>query len=143
MDFNPIISNIRTQGLKTQVANIPTEGSATYSGRAFQGNIDNTLPKESNPIKEINKHTGILTYTVNFAAKTGSGKILGFGDQISLEQGDILGTGISSTVKQDGSQPGHYSLDFFGKNAEEIGGKVSFDGKDTVGFGGTRGEIQK
>lgn len=29
------------------------------------------------------------------------------------------------------------------KKAEEIAGKVIFDGKDTIGFGGTRGEISK
>ena len=34
-------------------------------------------------------------------------------------------------------------LDFYGKKAEEIAGKVIFNGKDTVGFGGTRGEITK
>ena len=37
----------------------------------------------------------------------------------------------------------HISLDFFGKNAEEIAGKVIFNGKDTVGFGGQRGDIRK
>lgn len=83
-----------------------------------------------------------MSYTVNFADKTGSGKIIGLGDQIILEQGQISGAGISSTAKQDNIS-GSYSLEFFGKEAEEIGGKVSLDGKDAVGFGGTRGEIQK
>lgn len=142
-DFNPVISNIHTQGLKTQVANIPTEGTATYLGKAFHGAINMALPKpeESNTSRVIER-AGTLSYTVNFADKTGAGRILGLGDQIILNQGQISGSGISSTAKQD-TLTGSYSLDFFGKNAEEIGGKVSLDRKDTVGFGGTRGEIQK
>ena len=142
-DFNPVISNIHTQGLKTQVANIPTEGTATYLGKAFHGAINMTLPKpeESNTSRVIER-AGTLSYTVNFADKTGAGRILGLGDQIILNQGQISGSGISSTAKQD-TLTGSYSLDFFGKNAEEISGKVSLDGKDAVGFGGTRGEIQK
>ena len=142
-EFDTLMANIRTQGLKTQVANIPTEGTATYLGKAFHGAINMTLPKpeESNTSKVIER-AGTLSYTVNFADKTGAGRILGSGDQIILNQGQISGAGISSTAKQ-AEVSGTYSLDFFGKNAEEIGGKVSFDGKDTVGFGGTRGEIQK
>ena len=142
-EFDTLMANIRTQGLKTQVADLPKEGSATYSGKAFHGLVNTTLPQSegSNSSKEV-KASGNMSYTVNFADKTGSGKIIGLGDQIILEQGQISGAGISSTAKQDNIS-GSYSLEFFGKEAEEIGGKVSLDGKDAVGFGGTRDEIQK
>lgn len=142
-EFDTLMANIRTQGLKTQVANLPTEGSATYSGKAFHGLVNTTLPQSegSNSSKEV-KASGNMSYTVNFANKTGSGKIIGLGDQIILEPGQISGAGISSTAKQDNIS-GSYSLDFFGKEAEEIGGKVSFDQKDSLSFGGSRGEIKK
>lgn len=142
-DFNTVMANIRTQGLKTQVANLPKEGSATYSGKAFHGLVNTTLPQSegSNSSKEV-KASGNMSYTVNFAYKTGSGKIIGLGDQIILERGEISGAGISSTAKQDNIS-GSYSLEFFGKEAEEIGGKVSFDQKDSLSFGGSRGEIKK
>ena len=144
-DFDTVMANIRTQGLKTQVANLPKEGSATYSGKAFHSLVNTTLPKSegSNSSKEV-KASGNMSYTVNFADKTGSGKIIGLGDQIILEKGEISGSGISSkaTTKLDNT-PGSYSLDFFGKEAEEIGGKVSFDQKDSISFGGSRGEIKK
>ena len=83
-----------------------------------------------------------MSYDVNFTDKTGVGSITGLGDVISLNQGSISGTGITSTAKQL-TNTGTYSLDFYGKKAEEIAGKVIFNGKDTVGFGGTRGEITK
>ena len=126
-NYSPIneLSNVQITGLKTKLDAIPTEGTANYSGKAFDA-----------------KNNGALDYNVNFANKTGSGTITGLGNNITLEQGSISGTGISSTATQS-YKSGSYSLDFFGKNAEEIGGKVSINGKDAVGFGGTRGEIQK
>ena len=119
------LSNVRITGLKTKLEAIPTEGTANYSGKAFDA-----------------KEEGVLAYRVDFSNKTGSGSITGLGNDIALAQGSISGAGISSTATQS-YKSGSYSLDFFGKNAEEIGGKVSFDGKDVIGFGGTRGEIQK
>ncbi|ERH26372.1 lipoprotein GNA1870 like protein, partial [Aggregatibacter sp. oral taxon 458 str. W10330] len=126
-NYSPIneLSNVQITGLKTKLDAIPTEGTANYSGKAFDA-----------------KNNGALDYNVNFANKTGSGTITGLGNNITLEQGSISGSGISSSATQ-GYKSGSYSLDFFGKNAEEIGGKVTLDGKDAVGFGGTRGEIQK
>ena len=119
------LSNVRIAGLKTKLEAIPTKGTANYSGKAFDA-----------------ENNGTLDYNVNFENKTGSGTITGLGNNITLEQGSISGTGISSTATQ-GYKSGSYSLDFFGKNAEEIAGKVTFNGKDTVGFGGQRGEIRK
>ncbi|WP_199962165.1 factor H binding protein domain-containing protein [Acinetobacter pittii] len=104
---------------------MPNIGTATYVGKAFD--ITNN---------------GILNYDINFTNRLGSGSITGLGNTISLEQGSISGTGITSTAKQL-TNTGTYSLDFYGKKAEEIAGKVIFNGKDTVGFGGTRGEITK
>ena len=119
------LSNVLIAGLKTKLEAIPTKGTANYSGKAFDA-----------------ENNGTLDYNVNFENKTGSGTITGLGNNITLEQGSISGTGISSTATQ-GYKSGSYSLDFFGKNAEEIAGKVIFNGKDTVGFGGQRREIQK
>ena len=127
--------SIETKGIKTEANAIPQKGYAFYSGYAFNGTQktwDNDAP--------IN---GYLSYHVHFDRRAGNGSIDYTGsDSITLDEGTISGTSISSTAKQ-GYKSGSYSLDFFGKNAEEIGGKVSFDGKDVVGFGGTRGEIQK
>ena len=119
------LSNVRIAGLKTKLEAIPTKGTANYSGKAFDA-----------------ENNGTLDYNVNFENKTGSGTITGLGNNITLKQGSISRTGISSTATQ-GDKSGSYSLGFFGKNAEEIAGKVIFNGKDTVGFGGQRGEIQK
>ena len=119
------LSNVRIAGLKTKLEAIPTKGTANYSGKAFDA-----------------ENNGTLDYNVNFENKTGSGTITGLGNNITLKQGSISGTGISSTATQ-GYKSGSYSLDFFGKNAEEIAGKVIFNGKDTVGFGGQRGDIRK
>ena len=134
-------SSITIKGLKTAAAAIPTLGNATYTGKAFNGTYQNSFDwdtyKSSQKIKE-----GTLSYNVNFNDRTGSGSITGLGDTINLEQGTISGTGISSTAQQT-YKNGSYLLDFFGKKAEEIAGKIVFDGKDTIGFGGTRGEISK
>ena len=119
------LSNVLIAGLKTKLEAIPTKGTANYSGKAFDA-----------------ENNGTLDYNVNFENKTGSGTITGLGNNITLKQGSISGTGISSTATQ-GYKSGSYSLDFFGKNAEEIAGKVIFNGKDTVGFGGQRGDIRK
>ena len=146
------VIDINAKGLKTETSSIPTEGTATYTGKAFNGTLAQEYKKVGTEEwfgSTRDKYNfvdspkeGILSYKVNFADKTGSGSITGLGNDIALAQGSISGAGISSTATQS-YKSGSYSLDFFGKNAEEIGGKVSFDGKDVVGFGGTRGEIQK
>ncbi|WP_374220403.1 Slam-dependent surface lipoprotein [Psychrobacter sp. CMS30] len=128
-------SNIAIRGLKTTTDAIPMLGNATYKGKAFNGTY-NTSFYGGGLIE------GVLSYDVNFTDRTGSGSITGLGDTVNLQQGTISGTGISSTAQQ-GFRNGNYLLDFYGKKAEEIAGKVIFDGKDTIGFGGTRGEISK
>ena len=134
-------STINVKGLMTALDAIPQLGTATYTGKAFNGtyqrNFDWNTYQTSESIKE-----GKLTYNVDFTNRNGSGSITGLGDNINLQQGSISGTGISA-IAQQGFKNGNYSLDFYGKNAEEIAGKVAFDGKDTVGFGGTRGDITK
>lgn len=134
-------TSITVKGLKTASEAIPTLGNATYTGKAFNGtyqySFDWKTYQSSQEIKE-----GTLSYNVNFTNRTGSGSITGLGDTVNLKQGTISGTGISA-IAQQGYRNGSYSLDFFGKKAEEIAGKVIFDGKDTIGFGGTRGEISK
>ncbi|MBF0752114.1 MULTISPECIES: factor H binding protein domain-containing protein [unclassified Pasteurella] len=119
--------NVSAKGLETKVDAIPSEGSATYTGKAFVSD----------------RYTGDLSYNVNFADKKGSGSIsnLGIYTDIELAESTINGNGIAGIARQD-SNEGNYSLSFFGKNAEEIAGEASVVGK-TIGFGGTRGEIQK
>ena len=134
-DYRDATINIR--GLKTEVNALPTLGSATYNGKAFNGTYKPGDGWERGSLIE-----GRLSYTVDFTDRTGSGSITGLGDNVELQQGAILGTGISAIAKQ-GYKNGNYLLGFYGKKAEEVAGKVVFDGKDTIGFGGTRGEISK
>lgn len=140
----PEFSNpkIETRGLKTEPAKIPQEGTATYSGKAFDGTFYHPAQEPTTPPTQVDESLGHLSYTVNFTNKTGSGTITGFGPNVELKEGTISGTGISADA-QHGRAPGKYSLDFFGKDAEEIGGKVTLGDVDSFGFGGTRGEIQK
>ncbi len=128
-------SSITIKGLKTAPDAIPMLGNATYNGKAFNGTHKPSF--SGGGIIE-----GKLNYNVNFTNRTGSGSITGLGDTVNLKQGTISGTGISSTAQQS-YKNGSYLLDFFGKKADEIAGEVIFDGKDTIGFGGTRGEISK
>lgn len=143
--------NFEIRGLKTKEEDLPAIGSATYTGLAFNGTIGmKRVEKQENLfgstytsydyIDEV--IGGKLSYTVNFDNKTGSGSITGLGDVIHLSNGSIVGTGISSTANQS-YKTGNYYLNFYGLKAEEIAGKVSLDGKDIIGFGGTRGEIKK
>ena len=109
------------KGLKTAAAAIPTLGTATYEGKAFQNSGSNN---------------GQLTYNVDFTNRLGDGTITGLGNEIELKTGLIDGNTIKSVAEQD-QQSGYYELGFFGKAAEEIAGKVVFNGQDAVGFGGT------
>ena len=136
---------IHNTGLQTKEEGLPTEGRATYTGKAFS--LENN---------------GDLTYNVNFSERKGSGTITGFQKYgtITLEEAPLQ---VKPRSKQVGIKNGRatpeknvttsithetYNLDFYGPKAEEIGGSVYFgdySGSDTnvIGFGGTRGEIQK
>ena len=136
---------IHNTGLQTKEDGLPTEGRATYTGKAFS--LENN---------------GDLTYNVNFSERKGSGTITGFQKYgtITLEEAPLKVRQLSKqvgiqngniTLEKDASignynHPG-YQLDFYGPKAEEIGGTVSFGSNisyiDSIGFGGTRGEIQK
>ena len=134
-------SSIVINGLKTDSQAIPSIGSATYTGKAFNGTYLRTYDWDSHESKESIKE-GLLSYIIDFSKRTGSGEITGLGDTIKLHSGIIQDSNISASAEQ-GYKTGNYSLGFFGKNAEEVAGKVIFNGKDTVGFGGQRGDIQK
>ncbi|HDL4283814.1 TPA: colicin transporter, partial [Mannheimia haemolytica] len=135
--IDKVDGTVTVKGLKTE--KLPTEGTATYSGKAF--NHDGA--------KGFNG--GDLTYNVNFSKRTGSGRVEGeFGNLIVLEEGTINNTQISSTVH--GNNPlnlsGKYTVEFFGKNAEEIAGEIQTKANLTgevsnFGLAGTRGDIQK
>ncbi|KAE9533309.1 hypothetical protein A1D25_08305 [Ursidibacter arcticus] len=156
------VNGILTDG---EVNTLPNEGSATYTGKAFQAD-----------------QLGTLTYNVNFKERTGSGKLSGFDKlaDITLEKGSIgqinqnqinlydnrLSSlhGIAAEASMADGTKGKYVLGFFGPNAEEIAGEVymskhlensfksngrsaqkyGYNERGTMfGFGGTRGEIQK
>ncbi|AHG85635.1 hypothetical protein F544_4020 [Bibersteinia trehalosi USDA-ARS-USMARC-190] len=134
-------SSIQVRGLKTTEEAIPNEGTATYVGKAFNGTIKSEYDWNTSESKE-SVIEGKTTYNVDFNTRTGSGKITGLGDDVILAQGEISGTGITSSARQS-YRSGQYFLDFYGPKAQEIGGKVTLEGKDTIGFGGTRGDIQK
>ncbi|TCT12314.1 lipoprotein GNA1870-like protein [Bibersteinia trehalosi] len=134
-------SSIQVRGLKTTEEAIPNEGRATYVGKAFNGTIKSEYDWNTRESTE-SIIEGKTTYNVDFNTRTGSGKITGLGDDVILAQGEISGTGITSSARQS-YRTGNYNLDFYGKEAQEIGGKVTLEGKDTIGFGGTRGDIQK
>ena len=144
-EYDPIPTErftIHNTGLQTKEDGLPTEGRATYTGKAFS--LENN---------------GDLTYNVNFSERKGSGSITGFQKYgtITLEEAPLKVRQLSKqvgiqngniTLEKDASignynHPG-YQLDFYGPKAEEIGGTVSFGSNiDSIGFGGTRGEIQK
>ncbi|MGX2970451.1 factor H binding protein domain-containing protein [Ursidibacter arcticus] len=153
------VNGILTDG---EVNTLPNEGSATYTGKAFQAD-----------------QLGTLTYNVNFKERTGSGKLSGFDKlaDITLEKGNIENIqmrvndrnnvdiqGIKSDASMIDGTTGKYELGFFGPDAKEIAGEVyifkhldnsfksngrsaqkyGYNERGTMfGFGGTRGEIQK
>ncbi|WP_229439404.1 Slam-dependent surface lipoprotein [Neisseria brasiliensis] len=136
-------SAIAIKGLKTEESAIPNAGKATYIGKAFNGAyLAGSYDWDNRTWEEDKIAQGALSYLVDFSKRTGSGSITGLGDTITLQQGSISGTGISANAEQ-GYRTGSYMLDFYGKTAEEIAGKVMFNRKDTVGFGGQRGDITK
>ncbi|EXI61409.1 Slam-dependent surface lipoprotein [Mannheimia granulomatis] len=130
-------ATVEVRGLKTD--KLPTEGRATYKGKAFDAHGDAGL------------NGGSLTYDVDFSNRKGSGKVENeYGGHINLEQGNIENGGISSTAhryhKDNSIESGSYNIEFFGPKAEEIGGKIEINGNggtDRLGISGTRGEIQK
>ena len=141
--------NVDTQGVNTKEHSFPTEGKATYTGKAFNYGND-----------------GNLIYNVDFTARKGSGKITGFEQfgAITLKEAPIQVKQLSKDVSISGSATtektvlkdtawqtngGLYSVNFYGPKAEEIGGGISLSSslehqaETNIGFGGTRGEIQK
>ena len=162
------------RGIETKSNNFSTEGRATYEGVAFDA-----------------KAQGKLSYTVDFAQRTGSGKITGLEHigNITLEEGKILKLSDKDAIGVQGKAiandwndvDGKYIAQFFGPQGEEIAGKATLDQVNyelegginsskqirdvtlhnkeetgnnyrgghyrqdpfDIGFGGTRGEIQK
>lgn len=161
-----------SRGIETKSNNFSTEGRATYEGVAFDA-----------------KAQGKLSYTVDFAQRTGSGKITGLEHigNITLEEGKILKLSDKDAMGVQGKAiandwndvDGKYIARFFGPQGEEIAGKATLDQANyepegginsskqirdvtlhngevsnyrgghfrqdpfDIGFGGTRGEIQK
>ncbi|MEE3701661.1 factor H binding protein domain-containing protein [Mannheimia haemolytica] len=110
---------ITVKGLKTE--KLPTEGKATYEGKAFNyhGDYDGGIG-------------GYLTYNVDFTNRTGSGKVEGsYARLITLDQGNLEQNSISSTASlYYGSHhhgDGRYKVEFFGPNAEEISGQIKME----------------
>ena len=126
------------QGQLTPFDQLPQAGKFTYNGSAFTANEE-----------------GQLTYTVDFDKREGSGNISGlnyFGD-ISLHTGKLQKNWLGSLKDKDGGQiwgqatsanshRGEYELNFFGPNAEEIGGRAYFENNGnnsiSIGIAGSR-----
>lgn len=119
------------KGYATQT--LPTSGKFNYVGDALS-----------------QEQTGRLNYTVDFAAKTGSGSISNIAGGITLNEGrigemshinpdntSISGHGISSTARSNSGLSGTYKLGFFGPNADEVAGVVTSSHGD-VAFGGKK-----
>ncbi|AHG74275.1 hypothetical protein X781_21300 [Mannheimia sp. USDA-ARS-USMARC-1261] len=130
-DLSNVNSIVEVKGLNTE--KLPSEGKATYNGKAFDAHGDEGI------------YAGNLTYEVNFSERTGSGQIINTLDgTIDLDKGNIDKGLISSTAhhrKGEHTQSGRYEVQFFGPNAEEIGGKVDIqdDGRThSFGISGTK-----
>lgn len=109
--------------------NLPTTGTYTYMG-------DVQLYGEQNKA-----YTGKFNYTVDFTTATGKGNVLGVdGADIVLKDANIqsemrlprdidrehrTGYGIEGDASYKDKQ-GYYQLGFFGENADEVTGKLSF-----------------
>ncbi|WP_081964342.1 factor H binding protein domain-containing protein [Gallibacterium genomosp. 1] len=106
---------------------LPSEGSATYRGKAFNAN-----------------NMGNLTYRVDFEQRTGQGEITNFSNNIghiTLHQGSINGQEIKADASMAGGITGKYTLGFFGPNGEEIAGDLYIDSSldnSVPANGGTR-----
>ncbi len=112
---------------------LPSSGKFNYAGEALSQD-----------------QTGKFNYTVDFAAKTGSGSISNIAGGITLHEGKIAGMshdnpdktsisgyGIESTARSNSGLNGGYKLGFFGPNADEVAGVVTSPYGD-VGFGGKK-----
>lgn len=144
-------------GFITPEHNLPVEGIATYNGVAFTAERQGVLNYQVN----FGTKTG-----------QGSISNLGELDTLTLESGNIgkryhtsMGIAGDVTSKVMGGEQtgkvGNYALDFYGPKAEEISGTATIDttplnkvnynlpkkysssSEIDIGFGGTRGEIQK
>ena len=126
--------NVSSYGVDTPSVGIPAAGKATYTGTAFDHN-----------------ERGSLTYNVNFAAKTGQGRIDGLNKygSITLAEGEFTqnrqsngGTtnGIVGKASAAAGDRFDYGVIFFGNHAEEITGYAVNEYKG-IGLHGTRGAI--
>ncbi|MDO5059869.1 MAG: hypothetical protein Q4D82_07980 [Neisseria sp.] len=137
-------------GYATPEKSLPMVGRAEYAGYAIK------VPYQAN-----------FRYVVDFGKRTGSGVIQDLGDYrsmgvINLAEGkigryrlnnlDVVGiSSLATGTNDEDLRNGRYTLGFFGSEAQEVAGIVSFEDHRNwvksknyeVGFGGKRGEIQK
>ena len=152
----------RATGLQTLNNAIPSEGSARYVGKAFnadnkgslQYDVDFSNRTGQGEIIGINEIGTVQLNKGNFQVGTVSNTVKIQSSAQLAEQPDIKG---------------YYTVDFFGKNAKEVAGvatlqkttqdnygvnyitdykypeniKTNYGSNFQIGFGGTRGEIQK
>lgn len=123
-------------GYKTPIAQIPTQGKATYSGTAFD-----------------QYERGNVTYHVDFADRSGYGEITGLNrlGTITLHKAgyaahadDLNRTtkyyNLGEATAANGAAL-RYNTMFYGDKAEELVGEVIGTTHTSIGFHGTRGEI--
>ncbi|MEE3700783.1 factor H binding protein domain-containing protein [Mannheimia haemolytica] len=127
--------SVEVKGLKTE--KLPIEGNAVYKGKAFDANGSK------------GSIGGDLTYKVDFGTRKGSGEVVNaLGGSIKLNEGQINSNGLISSsaahIKNEVRENGTYEIQFFGPEAQEIGGKIEINGegegplKQTLGIVGTR-----
>lgn len=111
-------------GRLTEAANVPTTGSATYQGTAFYAIDDHQI------------FDAMSEFNVDFAAKTVNGRL--YNSTLSIN--DTLPTATVNGDSFVGSANGRYIQgNFFGAQAEELGGIYHNDGADvTAAFGATK-----
>lgn len=122
----------------TDITGLPT---ATYQGKAFA--------QDGNKISDA----GVLSYTIDFANKTGSGNIKSLpGGNWDLNKADLTTNkdsflkGANYTIRgaaMRGSEKHLYNLGLYGPKAEGIMGVIhenDRDGEAIVGFGGEKQE---
>lgn len=116
----------------TQAAQVPTQGTATYAGKAIRTVTSNGSLRSSGSTD--------VGFNVDFGAKTISGTTTarqGF-DTVSMN-GSISGGGFSGNATS-GSASGDFKGHFYGAGAEELAGMATFasDSSQNIAFGATK-----
>lgn len=133
------VNGVYVWGNATAPANIPTIGSATYSGNIAGNYIDSTGAKTQ--VSGTQGIAGNMTAIANFAARSiafstsgtagGAGAILDMSGTLSYAAGQNLFAGTVTSATMTGTASGR----FYGPSAQEIGGVYSLSGGGAGHYG--------